>query len=105
MLGPLNAGGEEVGQAKPFAAGEAVLNPLSPRDLCGKEEEVLVGAFQSEREEETRDRAERGSAVRGSDQASVAPERSLLRRTGDDLAGRSAPKTAKSQRYLLDPTD
>jgi len=29
----------------------------------------------SEREEETRDRAERGSAVRGSDQASVAPKR------------------------------
>jgi len=27
----------------------------------------------SEREEETRDRAERGSAVRGSDQANVAP--------------------------------
>jgi hypothetical protein len=38
-------------------------------------EGVLVGAFQSEREEETRDRAERGSVVRGSDQASVAPER------------------------------
>ena len=89
---------------KPFAPGEAVVNPLSPRDLCGKEEEVLVGAFQSEREEETRDRAERGSAVRGSDQASVAPERSLLRRTGD-LAGRSEPKTAKQQRFLLDPTD
>jgi len=33
---------------------------------------VPVTAFQSEREEETRDRAERGSAVRGSDQASVA---------------------------------
>jgi hypothetical protein len=31
--------------------------------------------LQSEREEETRDRAERGSAVRGSDQASVAAER------------------------------
>ena len=38
-------------------------------------EGVLVGASQSEREEETRDRAERGSAVRGSDQASVAPKR------------------------------
>jgi len=38
-------------------------------------EGVLVAAFQSEREEETRDRAERGSAVRGSDQASVAPKR------------------------------
>src|SRR3954468_18626197 len=36
---------------------------------------VLVGALQSERVEETRDRAERGSAVRGSDQASVAPKR------------------------------
>ena len=33
---------------------------------------VLVAAFQSEREEKTRDRAERGSAVRGFDQASVA---------------------------------
>ena len=42
--------------------------------VCGGEG-VLVGAFQSEREEETRDRAERGSAVRGSDQASVAPKR------------------------------
>jgi hypothetical protein len=36
---------------------------------------VLVAALQSEREEETRDRAERGSAVRGSDQASVAAKR------------------------------
>src|SRR5712671_5129782 len=36
---------------------------------------VLVAAFQSERGEETRDRAERGSAVRGSDQASVAAKR------------------------------
>src|SRR5882672_4725733 len=38
--------------------------------------------LQSEREEETRDRAERGSAVRGSDQASVAAEEDPLRRTG-----------------------
>jgi len=45
-------------------------------DPRGKEGEgVLVGASQSEREEETRDRAERGSVVRGSDQASVAPKR------------------------------
>ena len=44
---------------------------ISAREARG----VLVGAFQSEREEETRDRAERGSAVRGSDQASVAPKR------------------------------
>jgi hypothetical protein len=36
---------------------------------------VLVGALQSERVEETRDRAERGSVFRGSDQASVAPKR------------------------------
>jgi len=41
----------------------------------GKSGGVLVAALQSEREEETRDRAERGSAVRGSDQASVAAER------------------------------
>ena len=39
--------------------------------------------FESEREEETRDRAERGSEVRGSDQASVAAEEDPLRRTGD----------------------
>jgi len=44
----------------------------------GRREGVLVGASQSEREEETRDGAERGSAVRGSDQASVAPERNPL---------------------------
>jgi hypothetical protein len=42
----------------------------------GKEGEgILVAALQSEREEETRDRAERGSVVRGSDQASVAAKR------------------------------
>jgi hypothetical protein len=40
--------------------------------------------LQSEREEETRDRAERGSVVRGSDQASVAAEEDPLRRTGED---------------------
>src|SRR5947208_5594418 len=43
-------------------------------------EGVLAGAFQSEREEKTRDRAERGSAVRGFDQASVAPEQDIPRR-------------------------
>ena len=36
---------------------------------------VLVAALQSEREEKTRDRAERGSVVRGFDQASVAAKR------------------------------
>ena len=47
--------------------------------LGGKEGEgVLVAAFQSEREEETRDRAERGSAVRGFDQASVAAKQDPL---------------------------
>jgi hypothetical protein len=44
--------------------------PGDPRQ--GRREGVLVAAFQSEREEKTRDRAERGSAVRGFDQASVA---------------------------------
>ena len=39
---------------------------------------VLVAAFQSEREEKTRDRAERGSAVRGFDQASVAAKQDPL---------------------------
>src|SRR5512132_3658086 len=60
---------------------------------------VLVGALQSEREEETRDRAERGSVVRGSDQASVAaestpsdvPERLLKGRTIPRMAEVSAP--------------
>ena len=42
-------------------------------------------ALQSEREEETRDRAERGSVVRGSDQASVAAEGNPLRRTGNEF--------------------
>jgi len=37
--------------------------------------------LQSEREEETRDRAERGSVVSGSDQASVAPKRIPARLT------------------------
>ena len=41
-------------------------------------EGVLVAAFQNEREEETRDRAERGSVVRGSDQASVAAKQDPL---------------------------
>jgi hypothetical protein len=48
----------------------------------GRREGVLAGASQSEREEKTRDRAERGSAVRGFDQASVAPERTPSRLTG-----------------------
>jgi len=43
-------------------------------ELRGKAKGVRVAALQSDREEETRDRAERGSAVRGSDQASVAAE-------------------------------
>ena len=47
----------------------------------GRREGVLVGALQSEREEETRDPAERGSVVRGSDQVSVAPERTPSRLT------------------------
>src|SRR6185503_12525341 len=42
------------------------------RCRTGKEAGVTVAALQSERVEETRDRAERGSVVRGSDQASVA---------------------------------
>jgi hypothetical protein len=50
-------------------------------DLPGRRvSDVLAGEFQSEREEETRDRAERGSVVRGSDQASVEPERTSLAR-------------------------
>jgi hypothetical protein len=48
---------------------------VGPTTLYREAGGVVAGAFQSEREEETRDRAERGSAVRGSDQASVAPKR------------------------------
>ena len=63
-------------------AGSTQRSSLS-RIQTGKEGGVLAGAFQSEREEETRDRAERGSVVRGSDQASVAAEGNPLRLTGD----------------------
>ena len=42
------------------------------KTLVGRRVRVLVAASQNERVEETRDRAERGSVVRGSDQASVA---------------------------------
>src|SRR6266849_9979973 len=51
------------------------LRPACCYDTVPGGEGVLAGALQSEREEETRDRAERGSVVRGSDQASVAPKR------------------------------
>ena len=54
----------------------AALRAAAVTDASGKEGEgVLLAAFQIEREEETRDRAERGSVVRGSDQASVAAKR------------------------------
>ena len=55
---------------------------------------VLVAASQSEREEETRDRAERGSVVRGSDQASVAAEQDPRRLTGYDPSVREITSTA-----------
>jgi hypothetical protein len=51
----------------------------------GSRRESCAGAFQSEREEETRDRAERGSVVRGSDQASVATKRTPLADPNSDL--------------------
>jgi hypothetical protein len=64
-----------------YRIGQILLERLRRKAVSetrGKEGEgVLAGALQSEREEETRDRAERGSVVRGSDQASVAPERIL----------------------------
>ena len=59
------------------------------QDQEGRRRGSSEAAFQNEREEETRDRAERGSAVRGSDQASVAAEEDPLRLTGNDLAGGS----------------
>jgi hypothetical protein len=54
------------------------MRAASARSSPGRREGVLVAAFQSEREEKTRDRAERGSAVRGFDQASVAAKRNPL---------------------------
>jgi hypothetical protein len=60
----------------------------------GKAVGVLVAASQSEREEETRDRAERGSVVRGSDQASVAAEQDPRRLTGYDPSAREITSTA-----------
>src|SRR5713101_2304483 len=65
------------------------LRPACCYDTVPGGEGVLVGALQSEREEETRDRAERGSVVRGSDQASVAPKRTPSPTAYSD-AGRSA---------------
>jgi hypothetical protein len=47
-------------------------------DARGKEGGGPRSGFESEREEETRDRAERGSVVRGSDQASVAAKQDPL---------------------------
>src|SRR5467141_3924929 len=61
-------------------------------------EGVLAGALQSEREEETRERAERGSAVRGSDQASVAAEEDPLRRTGNIPTGGNTPTYRQNSR-------
>jgi hypothetical protein len=58
---------------------------------AGRRRGVLVAAFQSEREEETRDRAERGSVVRGSDQVSVAAKRAPRRLTSATIQNR--PKT------------
>src|SRR6266849_7106463 len=61
------------------------LRPACCYDTVPGGEDVLAGALQSEREEETRDRAERGSVVRGfgcplsasvrAGKASVAPKR------------------------------
>src|SRR2546423_11115622 len=48
----------------------------------------------SEREEETRDRAERGSAVRGSDQASVALKRTPRLDPNRDAKGNALVRTA-----------
>src|SRR5467141_523453 len=56
---------------------------------------VPVGAFQSEREEETRDRAKRGSAVRGSDQASVAPKGTPHADPARWTIGKRAPRTRR----------
>ena len=61
-------------------------------------EGVVAGALQSEREEKTRDRAERGSAVRGFDQASVAPEMTPSRLTGAAIPNPSKRNTKKSAR-------
>src|SRR5947207_965475 len=56
-------------------------------------EDDLIGRS-NEREEETRDRAERGSVVRGSDQASMRPERTSSPTACRDPS-RSVPKSAR----------
>jgi hypothetical protein len=93
MRPPVVASGEK--HLDVFSRAHVVaLNVRRPASLdaaamkAGRRRGVLVAAFQSEREEETRDRAERGSAVRGSDQASVAPKRTPSRLTGAEI-----PKT------------
>src|SRR4051812_24994304 len=54
-----------------------------------------LSGLQSERPEETRDRAERGSVVRGSAGASVAPERDPSRLTGATISNDHELSTCK----------
>src|SRR5437762_11266874 len=76
----------QAAQSDQEKAGERIATTMHARRwLIGESGGGPRSGFQSEREEETRDRAERGSAVRGSDQASVAANRTSSRRTGDDI--------------------
>src|SRR3954467_5268699 len=70
---------------------------LEPREARG----VLAGAFPKRATKETRDRAERGSAVRGSARASVAPKRTP---TPTDRATISTEPT-RTKRVQLQPAD
>ena len=76
MLGPLTrigrAGVKQIDAL--FAFRGATLTLDRHEYLVGRRWGWVGGEFQNERVEETRDRAERGNAVRGSDQASVEPE-------------------------------
>jgi hypothetical protein len=79
--------------------------------LCGSDRSVrerrwvLVAALQNEREEETRDRAERGSAVRGSDQASVAAKRTHRLDPNRDLSDHKSSQPSAQNLKILSATD
>ena len=83
---------------KPRQASSGVARRLSTAcsyKIMQERRGVLIGAFQSEREEETRDRAERGSVVRGSPARKRAPEASVAPKRIPRLDPRRDPSEAQ----------
>ena len=76
-------------------------NRVSPDPGQGRREGVLVAAFQSEREEKTRDRAERGSAVRGFDQASAGARLRARAKRNPLPTDRAAIQKTQSSKLFL----